>query len=179
MRKIRESPITGGTATFAETVSFQLLEKYTIEMLRRIGWYGIATAEFKLDPRDNIPKLMEVNPRFFGYTNLAIQAGIDLPYVLYKVAKNEKVNKESKYRALSFSRLFHDLLVLINQIHEKSYEKTSENIVNFISSYKKGQVVFDYLLLNDLLPFLSSLLCTYGREMKFIKKPYEKLKKEW
>jgi predicted ATP-grasp superfamily ATP-dependent carboligase len=178
MRKIRESPITGGTATFAETVNYPLLEKDTIKMLTRLGWRGIATAEFKLDPRDNVPKLMEVNPRFFGYTNLAILAGIDLPYILYKVAKNETINKKVSYDKLSFSRLMHDLYIFIMEMGENYYD-LSEVIIEFISSYKNNKVIFDYLLLNDILPFFSSLLSMLGKEFGFIRKPYAPLKKKW
>lgn len=181
MRKIRESPVSGGAATFAETVSFPLLEKYTIKLLKSIGWYGIATAEFKLDPRDNVPKLMEVNPRFFGYINLAIWAGIDLPYILYKVAKNEKVNKKNLYKKLSFSRLIHDLYAVYKELIESNISYTNrKNIINyFIYSYKKEKVIFDYLSLNDPLPFISSILCILGREMGNIKKPYEQIQKKW
>ena len=34
----------------------------------------------------NEPKLIEVNPRFWGSLALAIYAGIDFPYLLYKLA---------------------------------------------------------------------------------------------
>ncbi len=39
--------------------------------------------EFKLDPRDNTPKLMEINPRFWGSLALAIESGVNFPYLLY------------------------------------------------------------------------------------------------
>lgn len=181
MRKIRESPISGGTATFAETVSFPILEKYTIKMLKNIGWLGIATAEFKLDPRDNIPKLMEINPRFFGYMNLAIWAGIDLPYILYKIGKNEKICKKNICKKMAFSRLTHDLYVGFKELTEKNLNFTQRKkiIDDFLNSYQNKKMVFDYLSLNDPLPFLSSILCMLGREIGYIKKPYEQIQKKW
>ena len=45
--------------------------------------------EFKVDPRDGIPKLMEVNPRFWGSLQLAIVSGVDFPYLILKMARRE------------------------------------------------------------------------------------------
>ena len=35
--------------------------------------------EFKHDERDGVPKLMEINGRFWGSLQLAIDAGVDFP----------------------------------------------------------------------------------------------------
>jgi predicted ATP-grasp superfamily ATP-dependent carboligase len=42
--------------------------------------------EFKKDQRDGRFKLMEINPRFWGSLNLAIQSGVDFPYLFYDMA---------------------------------------------------------------------------------------------
>ena len=128
---------------------------------QRAKWFGIATAEFKIDPRDGVPKLMEVNPRLFGYTNLAIKAGIDLPYILYKVAKNEEVYKSTTYKKISFSRILHDLYILYKEFTDDNMNLSQRKtvLIDFINSYFKEPVVFDYLSYDDLLPFFSSMLC--------------------
>jgi len=46
--------------------------------------------EFKVDPRDNEPKLMELNPRCWGSVALAIHAGVGLPYLLYGMAMEKE-----------------------------------------------------------------------------------------
>jgi predicted ATP-grasp superfamily ATP-dependent carboligase len=33
------------------------------ELLQKLNWWGSATIQMKIDPRDGIPKLMEINPR--------------------------------------------------------------------------------------------------------------------
>ena len=53
--------------------------------MRALNWKGIAMVEWKVDPRDGRPKLMEVNPRFWGSLELAVRSGVDFP-VLYAQA---------------------------------------------------------------------------------------------
>jgi predicted ATP-grasp superfamily ATP-dependent carboligase len=42
--------------------------------------------EWRTDPRDGHPHLLEINPRFVGSLALAIAAGVDFPTLLYDVA---------------------------------------------------------------------------------------------
>ena len=46
---------------------------------RRDRWHGVAMVEFKRDERDDTPRLMEINGRFWGSLQLAIDAGVDFP----------------------------------------------------------------------------------------------------
>jgi predicted ATP-grasp superfamily ATP-dependent carboligase len=47
--------------------------------------------EFRVDERDGVPKLMEVNGRFWGSLPLAIAAGVDFPYLLYRAYRGESI----------------------------------------------------------------------------------------
>ena len=53
--------------------------------------------EFKIDPRDGSPKLLEVNPRFWGSLQLAIEAGMDFPFLLYKMAIDGDIDSVKDY----------------------------------------------------------------------------------
>jgi predicted ATP-grasp superfamily ATP-dependent carboligase len=88
-RRLREYPITGGPSTLRESTHHPQVEELGIRLLQSLDWYGVAMVEFKVDPRDNRPKLMELNPRFWGSLALAIHAGVDFPYLLYKMAMGE------------------------------------------------------------------------------------------
>ena len=57
--------------------------------LSLIDYSGVGEVEFMRDPRDGVYKLLEVNPRFWGWHSLAIAAGIDLPYLWYRDATQE------------------------------------------------------------------------------------------
>jgi predicted ATP-grasp superfamily ATP-dependent carboligase len=96
-RRLREYPITGGPSTLRESVRHPRIEELGIRLLQSLDWHGVAMVEFKVDPRDNEPKLMELNPRFWGSLALAIHAGVDFPYLLYKMAMGEEFEPIVEY----------------------------------------------------------------------------------
>lgn len=53
-------------------------------LLGALGFSGYACTEFKRDPRNGIYKLMEVNARHNLSTRLAIDCGIDFPWLQYR-----------------------------------------------------------------------------------------------
>jgi predicted ATP-grasp superfamily ATP-dependent carboligase len=88
-RRLREYPTSGGPSTLRESISNPEVLELGLSLLKALSWFGVAMVEFKVDPRDNIPKLMEVNPRFWGSLQLAIFSGVDFPYLIYRMAKGE------------------------------------------------------------------------------------------
>jgi predicted ATP-grasp superfamily ATP-dependent carboligase len=82
-RRLREKPPSGGVSVLCESVEARPdTTAHAIRLLRELGWQGIAMVEFKMDERDGIPKLMEINGRFWGSLQLAIDAGVDFPSIL-------------------------------------------------------------------------------------------------
>lgn len=90
-RRVREYPVSGGPSTLAETVSHPELEALAHRLLEALGWRGVAMVEFQIDARDGSPRLMEVNPRFWGSLPLAIAAGVDFPQLLCRLAVGDEV----------------------------------------------------------------------------------------
>jgi predicted ATP-grasp superfamily ATP-dependent carboligase len=88
-KKLRMYPVEGGPSTLREGVEHPQVMELGLSLLRSLNWVGVAMAEFKVDPRDGIPKLMEVNPRFWGSLHLAIASGVDFPYLILKMAREE------------------------------------------------------------------------------------------
>ncbi|MGH7797286.1 MAG: ATP-grasp domain-containing protein [Candidatus Binatia bacterium] len=97
-KRLREYPVSGGPSTLRESVCDPELAALGVRMLKALKWYGVAMVEFKTDPRDQQPKLMEVNPKFWGSLELAIHAGVDFPYLLYKLAAEGAVEPVRDYR---------------------------------------------------------------------------------
>jgi predicted ATP-grasp superfamily ATP-dependent carboligase len=79
MRKLRKSPPFFGVVRVAEVATRSELREPTIALLRRIGWRGMASVEYKLDPRDQRYRLMEINGRSFLIQGLAWRAGVNYP----------------------------------------------------------------------------------------------------
>ena len=115
-KKLRMYPVQGGPSTLREGVEHPQIMELGLSLLKSLNWVGIAMVEFKMDPRDGIPKLMEVNPRFWGSLQLAIFSGVDFPYLILKMAKGEKFEPVLHYTAGRRSRwlLFGDILHFFN-----------------------------------------------------------------
>jgi len=97
-RRIREFPLNGGPSTLRESVSRPEIADVAVRFLRELGWSGVAMVEFKVDPRDGVAKLIEINPKFWGSLNLAIASGVDFPALLYRMAVNGDVAPVLEYR---------------------------------------------------------------------------------
>jgi predicted ATP-grasp superfamily ATP-dependent carboligase len=97
-RRLREYPVAGGPSTLRESVDLPGLRRLAERLLGLLGWVGVAMVEFKTDPRDGQPKLLEVNPRFWGSLHHAILCGVDFPYLLCRLALDGDVPAVEAYR---------------------------------------------------------------------------------
>lgn len=89
--RLREYPISGGASTYRESYYEPKLEEPAVDLLEAMDWNGVAMVEFRMDERDGVPKLMEVNGRFWGSLPLAIAAGVEFPYLLYRSSRGESI----------------------------------------------------------------------------------------
>ncbi|MCH7565458.1 MAG: ATP-grasp domain-containing protein, partial [Gemmatimonadetes bacterium] len=98
-RRLREKPPTGGVSTYRESVPVRddLLE-YSERLLDHFRWRGAAMVEFKEDSATGTPYLMEVNGRFWGSLQLGIDADVDFPEILVRLACGEAVEPPASYR---------------------------------------------------------------------------------
>lgn len=90
-KELRNYPLRNGPSTAQQTVDWPELKEITEKLLRAGKWYGVANSDFMIDPRDGTPMLMEVNPRFWGPLQASIQAGVNFPYLLVRLARGEEV----------------------------------------------------------------------------------------
>jgi len=86
-RRIREKPPSGGVSVYRESIALpsDLVAK-SEELLARFDWEGVAMVEYKVDQASGTPFLMEINGRFWGSLQLAIDAGVDFPRLLLACA---------------------------------------------------------------------------------------------
>jgi predicted ATP-grasp superfamily ATP-dependent carboligase len=98
-RRLREKPPSGGVSVLSESVPLdrQLLE-HAERILEALKWHGVAMVEFKRDARDGVSKLLEINGRFWGSLQLAVDCGLDFPYLLYRLAIDGDIDPIFNYR---------------------------------------------------------------------------------
>lgn len=96
-RRIREKPPTGGVSVLSESVPIDpLMQSSAAKLLSAAGWTGVAMVEFRVSV-DGTPYLMEVNGRFWGSLQLAIDSGIDFPWLLYQIMQSSSVTGPEGY----------------------------------------------------------------------------------
>ena len=69
-----------------ESIDGAEIKAIAVSLLKDLGWRGPAMVEFRVDPRDSKPRLLEINPRLWGSLNLAVTSGVDFPYLLHQLA---------------------------------------------------------------------------------------------
>ena len=163
-RRIREKPPSGGVSVLCQSINPPHAAINAAErLMKSIEWSGVAMVEFKWDARDNMPKLMEVNARFWGSLQLAISAGVDFPYLVYCLAKGEKVDLQKDYKVGIKSRwelgdLDHLLIRLRNKTAELSLPLGAPPkltvLKEFIRDFLAPSVRHEVFRPNDPGPFL-------------------------
>lgn len=85
-KRLREKIETGGTSTYRETAIHNGIEAATKTIFNSIGWNGLAMCEFKVCPKTGRFWFVEVNPRMWGSISLAIESGVQFPYLAWLCA---------------------------------------------------------------------------------------------
>ena len=164
-KKLRMYPIQGGPSTLREGVEHLQIMELGLSLLKSLNWTGVAMAEFKVDPRDGIPKLMEVNPRFWGSLHLAIISGVDFPYLILRMARGESFDPVIRYTIGKRCRwlLFGDILHFLNSPHRFHLDPSFFRFFDPDTSY-------DIISQEDPLPVLGAMATfftfLYDPEMK-------------
>jgi predicted ATP-grasp superfamily ATP-dependent carboligase len=110
VRRARQHPPElGRSSTYVETIELPLLEYLSERFLRAIDYYGLVELEYKLDPRDQQYKLLDVNGRTWGYHTLGSGAGVDFPYMLFADQMGEPVEPIRGRPGVKWIRLITDV----------------------------------------------------------------------
>jgi predicted ATP-grasp superfamily ATP-dependent carboligase len=160
-RRLREKPPWGGVSVYRESIPFEPeIVDQSYKLLQAFGWQGPAMVEFKVDNRDGRLKLMEVNGRFWGSLQLALDAGMNFPLLYYRLAIGEDPPSQFDYKVGVRSRwLLGDLdQLLIRWTHPDgqngfSRYQTSKlrASLDFMKFYERN-LHYEVLRLGDLGP---------------------------
>jgi predicted ATP-grasp superfamily ATP-dependent carboligase len=163
-RRIREKPPSGGVSVLCESMkSPPMALESAARLLGKLGFSGVAMVEFKRDRRDNVPKLMEINARFWGSLELAIAAGVDFPFLLYCLATEQKIGPSFDYKIGIKSRWeLGDLDHLLIRMRKKKCElflpadapSRFGVIRDFVLDFFRPSIRNEVLKLDDPGPFL-------------------------
>jgi predicted ATP-grasp superfamily ATP-dependent carboligase len=165
-RRIREKPPSGGVSVYSESIPLRSdVREYSLRLLNELEWSGIAMVEFKLDRKTDTPMLMEINGRFWGSLQLAIDAGVDFPGLLVH-SSNGSAGTAPEYRPyVRWRWLLGDLdNLLLHCFKEKTrlalppgYPSRARALVRFLADFRQKEIGYDSMCRKDMGPFLHEL----------------------
>ena len=84
-QRTRQHPMDFGRAsTYVETITNLEVEVAARKLIESMAYTGLVEVEFKRDQRDGRLKLLDINPRVWGWHSIGRRAGVDFPYFLWR-----------------------------------------------------------------------------------------------
>jgi len=162
-RRIREKPPSGGVSVLRESFPVNAnLRMQSERLLKTLQWHGVAMVEFKKDERRGDYKLMEVNGRFWGSLQLAIDAGVNFPLLLARIAMGQDVKAIENYDLNVRTRwLWGDIDALLarlfkpeNRLHLPDNFSGKKQYLKAFFSPNRRDLNFEVLCWRDSMPWL-------------------------
>jgi len=148
-------PVQGGPGAVNRTTDDPLLRRLGQRLLDNLGWHGPAQVEFRLDPRDEQYKLLEINPKFWGTLPLAMAAGIDFAQMACELAYYDNVESAFDYQVdVTYRWLFSGELYALSQ------QPTRKRLRQFLS-FRQADTYYDWDM-RDPLPDLARAIASIG-----------------
>lgn len=146
--KVRWYPVDGGSSTLNQTVDRPDIIESCIKLLQVIGWRGYADIDLIQDPRDNLAKIIEINPRITGSVKICFKAGVNFAQQIIEDFQGKSVTPMLEYEKNVFLRYFQkDVLWFLKSPNRF---KSTPNWFNF---KKNTDQIFD---ISDPMPFIAS-----------------------
>ncbi len=116
-RRARQYPVDfGRSSSYVETVDEPAVEHAGKHLLEALRYTGVMEAEFKYDARDGRYKLLDLNPRVWGWHTLARPGGVDFPYFMWRLAQNSPVPEVRVKAGYRWVRMTTDLPAAVREI---------------------------------------------------------------
>ncbi len=166
-RRLREKPPSGGVSVSRESIAADPeLVAQSEALLEHFGWEGVAMVEYKLEAATGTPYLMEVNGRFWGSLQLAVDAGVNFPVLLASAATGRPHPVVPRYRTGVRSRWWWgDLDVVLSRLRRSSASLALppdaptrwRMLLEFLKLWRPGEKN-EVLRWRDPLPFVRETL---------------------
>ena len=101
-----------------------------VRLVQILGWWGSATVETAVDPRDGKAKFMEFVPRFRRQLWNTTELGINEPWMCLKIARGEAVKPVKDYPlGVMFLSPVEDMMVMVFQLLDLTAYKFRTRII--------------------------------------------------
>ena len=116
-RRVRQFPMDFGRfSTFVETVDEPEVATQAERLLRHADYTGLIEIEFKRDRRDGQLKVLDANPRVWGWHTLTRREGPDFSYLLWRAARGKRIRGGRARPGQRWMRMDVDVAVAAREI---------------------------------------------------------------
>jgi predicted ATP-grasp superfamily ATP-dependent carboligase len=151
--RTRQHPMDFGQAsTYAESVHIPELYEMGNRILKEMGYFGVAEVEFMKDDKENVYKFIEVNGRFWGWHTLAMEAGINFPFILFNYMLGKDISVPEARIGVKWVRLLTDVPTVIIELFGRRF-----SLKEYFRTMR-GKIQFAVFSFRDPLPFFMELL---------------------
>jgi D-aspartate ligase len=151
-RRTRQYPIDFGySSSLVETLDIPEIVAPSRRLLAAIRYTGLVEVEYKFDARNGRYKLLDINPRLWTWSPLGGRAGIDFPYLLWKMMVGRPVPEKTGRTGVRWVRMSTDVPAAIHQMLRGQL-----NLGAYLRSLR-SPVEFALMAADDPLPGLLDL----------------------
>ena len=151
-RRLRQWPADFGRAsTYVETIDDPEVEATAGRLLAALHFDGLVEVEFKRDRRDGRLKLLDVNPRIWGWHTLGRRAGVDFPYLLWRMLNGAPVSPARGRPGVRWVRALTDVPTVLGALRAGELSFPA-----YLSSLR-GPIEYAVLARDDPLPAIVEL----------------------
>jgi len=167
-RNLHQFPPESGAGIMRETVEDDRFESIARDLMKPLGWNGVAEFDFLWDESgEHDPAMIEVNTRFWGGLFQSVESGIDFPWLLYKLTVTGSIEKAPAAKIGTRTKM--PYIWLISAIkdaidNEEDFAAIEKQGKEALAKLKQGEV------LEGLKDYASYLIDYLGETLDFAKK---------
>jgi D-aspartate ligase len=118
-RRTRQYPLDFGFAsTYVESVENAEVERSARRILAELRYDGLIEVEFKFDLRDGRYKLLDLNPRIWGWHTLGTAAGVDFTHLQWRLSCGETLEPACGRPGVHWVRMSTDAVAAVQYMRK-------------------------------------------------------------
>jgi predicted ATP-grasp superfamily ATP-dependent carboligase len=150
-RRRRQYPVDfGRNSTLVETIEDEVVGRAARDLLAAMRWTGVVEVEFKRDPRTGRTLLLDVNTRGWTWQALGGRAGVDFPYLLWRMTSGRDVPAIVAAPGERWVRVAPDFLAALEEMRRGRLSPRE-----YVASLR-GPVEFAVMAPDDPVPVLAT-----------------------
>ena len=148
--------LDGGGGLVNITNDIPEIKIYTQQIIKELSWTGPIEMDWIRDRNSGCYYLIEINPKFWGTTQLTISSGLNYPDLLMRIATNKPIEKIPEYKkGLMYRWIMDELFAILTMSQNR--QRLFAELKRFLERFSYKPVETD-LWLSDIKPSLREFI---------------------